>query len=299
MDRYLSICAAYRNEAPYLREWIEFHRLVGVEHFYLYDNRSEDDHLAALAPYVEAGIVTLTDWPLMPGQCQAYRDCIERRRDETRWIACIDLDEFLFSPTLRPVSEVLAAYEAFPGVGVNMGLFGSSGHREPPQGLSIETYLSRGTEEARYVGAVKSVVDPTRALRCCEDETNPHGFIYADGGLAVNELMQPIDRDPPTVNMPVSYDRLRLNHYWMRSEQEWRKKMESPMACDAKRRGIPADRFARFDALYSKVPDETILPYAPAVHTALAQPAAPVSIETPAISGTEDTLGEERRVGSG
>ena len=37
MSTYLSICAIYRDEAPYLVEWIEFHRLVGVEHFYLYD----------------------------------------------------------------------------------------------------------------------------------------------------------------------------------------------------------------------------------------------------------------------
>ena len=27
---YLAVCAIYRNEGPYLREWIEFHRLVGV-----------------------------------------------------------------------------------------------------------------------------------------------------------------------------------------------------------------------------------------------------------------------------
>jgi hypothetical protein len=32
---YLSICAMYRNEAPYLREWVAFHRLMGVERFYL------------------------------------------------------------------------------------------------------------------------------------------------------------------------------------------------------------------------------------------------------------------------
>lgn len=31
---YLAVCAIFRDEAPYLAEWIEFHRLVGVEHFY-------------------------------------------------------------------------------------------------------------------------------------------------------------------------------------------------------------------------------------------------------------------------
>ena len=28
---YLSICAIFKDEAPYLPEWIEFHRLVGFD----------------------------------------------------------------------------------------------------------------------------------------------------------------------------------------------------------------------------------------------------------------------------
>lgn len=40
---YLSIGAIFKDEAPYLAEWIEFHRLVGVEHFFLYDNLSTDE----------------------------------------------------------------------------------------------------------------------------------------------------------------------------------------------------------------------------------------------------------------
>jgi hypothetical protein len=31
---YQSIWALYQDEAPYMREWVEFHRLMGVEHFY-------------------------------------------------------------------------------------------------------------------------------------------------------------------------------------------------------------------------------------------------------------------------
>lgn len=42
MSNYLSICAVIKNEGPYLEEWIEFHRIQGVEHFYLYDNGSAD-----------------------------------------------------------------------------------------------------------------------------------------------------------------------------------------------------------------------------------------------------------------
>src|SRR5579883_479648 len=59
----LSIVAIFRNEKPYLREWIEYHRLVGVDHFYLYNNKSSDGSLEVLSPFIARGIVTLIDWP--------------------------------------------------------------------------------------------------------------------------------------------------------------------------------------------------------------------------------------------
>ena len=134
MSPYLAICAVYRDEAPYLREWIEFHRLVGVERFYLYNNLSVDGHREVLAPYVEAGIVAVTDWAVRPAQIQCYDQCLKDYRDEARWIAFIDLDEFLFLPTGQPVAEILTEYEQWPGVGANWAVFGSSGHRTTPAG---------------------------------------------------------------------------------------------------------------------------------------------------------------------
>ncbi len=32
------LSAVFQNEAPYLKEFIEFHKLMGVEHFFLYNN---------------------------------------------------------------------------------------------------------------------------------------------------------------------------------------------------------------------------------------------------------------------
>ena len=40
---YSSICAIFKDEARFLREWLEYHRLIGIEHFYLYNNFSTDD----------------------------------------------------------------------------------------------------------------------------------------------------------------------------------------------------------------------------------------------------------------
>src|SRR5919198_6692821 len=84
MTAYLSACTLYKDHAEYLREWIEFHRLVGVERFFLYDNESTDDHEEVLAPYVERGIVEVQPWPTPPSVERgvpwsiigAFNDCV-------------------------------------------------------------------------------------------------------------------------------------------------------------------------------------------------------------------------------
>lgn len=59
----LVICAIFKNEARYLKEWVEYHRMVGVEHFYLYNNDSTDNYKEELKYYLDNNIVTLTDVP--------------------------------------------------------------------------------------------------------------------------------------------------------------------------------------------------------------------------------------------
>ena len=130
----LTVCGIFRDEAPYLAEWVTFHRLQGVEHFWLYDTLSEDDWRSELAPELAAGIVTVTPWPEEAGQPSAYLDCLQRHRDETRWMAFIDIDEFLFSPSGRRLPEVLRAFDHRPGVVANWRMLQSAGASDPPRG---------------------------------------------------------------------------------------------------------------------------------------------------------------------
>jgi Glycosyltransferase family 92 len=62
-DYDLCVCAIFRDEAPYLKEWIEFHRLVGIQKFYLYNNASTDNYKEVLQRYINKEIVYLTEWP--------------------------------------------------------------------------------------------------------------------------------------------------------------------------------------------------------------------------------------------
>ena len=266
----LSICAIYRDEAPYLREWVEFHRLVGAERFYLYNNRSQDDHRRALAPRIEDGTVLLKDWPLYPGQKAAYDDCLREDGGGSRWIAFIDIDEFLFSPTGRTVAAVLADYQQWPGVGVNRLRFGASGHKTRPNGLVLESYTRRAPL-SRYL--VKSIVNPRRATRC----RTAHLFDYADG-VAVDENGRPLvhargtPADIPPENAPFTdpftASILRINHYATRSEEEFRRKATRRKADTGEPpvQEIPVEQVLRnFDKEF----DDTIQTYLPALRDAM------------------------------
>jgi hypothetical protein len=264
-DTYLAVCALYRNEARYLPEWIEFHRAVGVERFFLYDNRSSDAHREVLAPYVQGGSVVIHEWPHLPVQMDVYNHCLEAHRGDARWIAFIDLDEFLFSPGRRPLPEVLRDYERYPGVGVNWAMFGTSGHATSPQGLVIESYLRRGDPTKGFIGRyVKSVVQPAEATRCL----SAHRFEYRHG-LAVDENGYPIHRD---ATKSVSFERLRINHYYTRSEAELRVKLERRQKLSATGtppwQARPVD-FERAKEEFNDEHDDLITAYGPEVRTAL------------------------------
>jgi hypothetical protein len=278
---YLSACAIYRDEAHYLREWVEFHRLVGVERFYLYNNRSTDDHRRVLAPRIEDGSVVVTDWPLYPGQKAAYDHCIELHRDESRWIAFFDIDEFLFSPTGLQLPEVLAGYEQWPGIGVNRVRFGTSGHKVRPSGLVIENYVRRAPL-SRYL--VKSIVDPRRTSRC----RTAHIFEYTDG-VAVDENGRPLVHAPDapadippeqaSFTEPFTARRLRINHYATRSEEEFRRKATRRKADTGQPpiRPIPVDRVLRN---FDRKRDETLLRYVPRLREAMQGALVPQGAES-------------------
>jgi hypothetical protein len=281
-NAYLAACLAYRNEASYLREWIEFHRLVGVERFFLYNHTSTDDHREALAPYLDDGLVTLEDWPDVPGpQTDMYNHCLEHRRNDARWIAFIDIDEFLFSPAGRPLPELLAEYEEWPGIVANWANFGTSGHRTRLPGQVVESYLWRSDDPAeprnRYY---KCVVDPRRVARCVD----PHIFTFTEGGL-VDERKQPLKE--LLTDRPL-YSKIRLNHYYTRSEEECVQKYARGRGSDGVRmRGGEAPLEHLQEKLNDRR-DDAILVYAAALRQALADVSwrAPFDAQ-PATGGAE------------
>jgi hypothetical protein len=265
---YLAIAAIYRNEGRYLREWIEFHRLVGVERFFLYNNESTDDHLEVLRPYIDAGVVVWEDFPGFPPQLKCYQHGIDTHREDARWMAFIDIDEFLFCPAGKPVPEILHGFEEYPGVGVNCVVFGTSGHQTPPPGLVLENYTRRLGLDRPRTKVVKLIVNPARTIGV---GNSVHYFRYFDGAQAVDMLRRPLRgsmSDTPALDL------LRINHYFTRSQEERERKLAAPRVDNGKPKawvGTAAgmEGILRRDRKLNEEEDEAILAYLPRLRSAL------------------------------
>lgn len=123
----VAICAIFKNESKCLKEWIEFNHLIGVEHFYLYNNFSDDDYLKVLKPYIDKKLVTLIEWPYKQAQMRCYRDCIEKYKNETKWLGFIDLDELIIPNSYNNIYDLLKTKEHLPAILIYWKVFGSSG----------------------------------------------------------------------------------------------------------------------------------------------------------------------------
>ena len=145
---YLSILAMFKNEAEIMKEWLDHHIAHGVEHFYLIDDYSTDNVLQVLVPYLEKGYVSLhaAPFPSIPfRQVAAYHKTFTYSilaRNESKWVAVIDLDEFLYSPIHFDVTKVLKEHEDLAVAGVNWIWFGSSGIIQQPKSV-IDSFLYR------------------------------------------------------------------------------------------------------------------------------------------------------------
>ncbi len=232
---YLSACAIFRNEAPYLQEWLVFHLGVGVEHFYLYENRSTDDFRAVLAPFLERRQVTLVDWPRAHGQKAAYLHCLRyAAAAQSRWITFLDLDEFLFSPQQRDIHPILERHRDLASLQVRRATFGSSGRRTKPAGGVLESYTRRAAE----LRGPKSIANP-RLIRAIH---NPHQFsMWGD-------------------DQTHFCDELRINHYWSRSIEELTEKLRRGDAWFKRERLI--DWHMSEEARLNEVEDRCIQPLA-------------------------------------
>lgn len=219
-----TICGIVKNEAPYLLEWIAYHKAIGIDAFVIYDNLSTDNSYDILRALDRAGIIKTYSQHENDGgspQLKAYNHCIRNHGADTELMTFIDADEFMTPADgvdlKAHITQTFAAHPDMSAMGINWMVFGSSGETVKRPGFLIERFQYR---DANPSSVIKTIVKPQAVKEM---------FIhYAElkAGRYGDELGRPVTFREAPGGAPgsiatASASKVQLNHYMVKSREEF------------------------------------------------------------------------------
>ena len=223
MKYNIIICAILKDETPYLVEWIDHHLKIGVEHFVLYDNNSVIPAKQTLEAYIRKGVVEVIDCDITnTPQIKAYMHCLYNMHNHARWIAFIDLDEFIVLKKHRDILHFLDYYQNYAGVCLNWVIYTANNHITMPEGPVMQNYTETLPSDFPANKHVKSIVQPRYVVLI----DSPHFPRYIYGHHAVNEKYIFV----PGPFSEHSNEIVQINHHQTKSFEEWLDKVKRGIA---------------------------------------------------------------------
>lgn len=216
------ICAVAiaRDEAQFVEEWIAYHRLIGVDQFFLYD----DDPMRPLENLLQRhrAYVSVIPWwgqsEGLPGrnrQTKAYTHFHETYASRFAWVTFIDIDEFITLREAPSLHDFLRQFSKASAVSLHWHVFGHSGLYDDPVGLVTETLTRRMRLPSRQH---KSLTRPEAIARI----GSAHACVLKPGAAQVDGNGRPFTG--------TTYEGItrcaHINHYQCRSFRRWMARVE-------------------------------------------------------------------------
>lgn len=204
-----------KNETIYLPEYIEFHLLQGFDYFIFYDNKSDDNLLEIMSPYIDEGLVEIRYYPEDLKTSKNFwlmHYCISEQKGKTKWLHFHAVDERLFCLDGTNLVEFLKNYENFGGLSVGWYLFNSNGHEKRPEGLIIDNYTNASYDPLCHI---KTIIQPDKTFSTIG---TPHNFVF-DNTYAVDENFNIVKTSFNSENY--SLNKILLHHYYTMSREEY------------------------------------------------------------------------------
>tara|TARA_R110002020_G_scaffold268819_3_gene484096 strand:- start:37485 stop:38396 length:912 start_codon:yes stop_codon:yes gene_type:complete len=217
---FLTNMLVFKNEALYLKEWLDYHILTGVQHFYLYDNNSKDD-LSILDWYEKNNIITYRtldvdftfDSPAQPHRMEA----ISKYGPDSQWMMFNDIDEFIYVPNRKDnIHRILDRYSEYSAIALKRVDFGNNGLSHYDNRLVIERFSKRNSSATHF----KSVARPKHI----KDLENGHYFNLKKRVCTYPKTMtfsrQPLNPMDKKSWLQGPGDPVYINHYVCKSKEE-------------------------------------------------------------------------------
>ena len=206
------ICAIALNEEKYIDEWIKYHIALGFQHIYIYDNSIEYSLKSK-----ESSVVTVIPFPGPEKQLQAYDIFVTTYKNKHKWAAFIDCDEFVVLKKHTNIISFLNDYNDCECVGLNWLFFGTSNEKY----YRNEPITKRFTLCSNDIDLhIKSICQLNKIYKY----TLPHLPILLEGNT-YNTAKEIINHH---FNQSKNCDVAILHHYYTKSEEELKEKINRP-----------------------------------------------------------------------
>lgn len=217
----ISAVVIIKNESKYIREWVAYHKEVGIDHVYVYDNDSLDNAEAVLRADIDNGFVTYISFPGKNRQIDAYRDAVNRFGNDSEWFALLDADEFIVmvDKDLSLKKFLVSQSKSVSQIIVGWLVFGSSEKKVKEDGLVIERFKWHAKND--YISEYKPIFRPESAIKM----NFPHWVDVI--GKTVDEAGNRYFRYPLLSKnnvRPALKNTIRINHYYSKSWEEFLEK---------------------------------------------------------------------------
>ena len=169
----LAIVAIVKNESRYIGEWASFHYRAGVRKFYIYDNGSSDNTREVLENTLPHEALVIVPWSQTMGdaryrsvihnQVLAYAHAASNFGGDYRWMAFVDVDEFMVPKKAASLVEALDTLSGCNNISLPWHMYGTSGHKTDPGGSVLENYSFRFRDPLTGESGLrnfKCIVDP-------------------------------------------------------------------------------------------------------------------------------------------
>ena len=216
----IAIQCIARQEEKYFKEWIEHHLRIGIEHIFIYDNNDSSDKgklkefLQSVLTKEDFSKIEVIPWhePMLFQQFEALKDCVEKHKDDIKWLLSIDLDEFFVIE--KPMAKFLEEFSYASQVYFSWESIGADGQLHYEDKPVAERFKKAFSCKDGAQGKVMFRPERLNQFRI-------HGVDLFQG-KTVNVLHK-------EVKVPDSFANIHkiawVKHYFTKSLEEWLEKM--------------------------------------------------------------------------
>ena len=229
------IVGCMKNEAPYIVEWVAYHRASGVDNFIIYTNGCEDGTSEILDRLQDMGVLqhrNNDNWRgNSPQQFALNQSQKEPVIQNAEWIIHIDVDEFINVRTGNgTLDDFFAKVPDATNVAMTWRLFGHNGVTALADEFVIDQFdhcAPAYCPKPHTVWGFKTMfknIGAYRKISCHRPNGLQDGF--EDKVRWVNGSGQDMTRDAAkngwrSSKKTIGYDLLQLNHYALRSAESF------------------------------------------------------------------------------